>query len=749
MIKKIFNFSTNKTGKWAVIALWIFFVFLATLGPSLVDATENNASSFLPTDSDSLKALKVSQAAFPSDGIPLMIVFANKNTLTEVDYDSGKKINDWLNSPDAPKSIRNITSVYNVPNARSELISPDGTVMNIIVNVIGEPNSDEFTSLVKDVRNYAHQFRTDSLQINVGGPGGLIVDLVAVFATIDVQLLVASAMLVLILLVIIYRSPIIPFVPLLAVGIVYFIAGTLGAVFANEFGFSINGQSSGIMTIILFGSGTDYCLFISSRYREELLRHENKHDAMQITMQSVGPAVLSSSGTIIIASLILLIASLGSTVSLGPLLAIALFVMMAASLTLVPAILLALGRISFWPMIPKYGTYEDNDKKIYGKIASWVLTRPKKIIVTNLSILLICSLGIFLYSPNYDALDSLPSETESVKSFRMLRQGFPDGKISPSYAYLTLNEKFNENVFNKIEQITDDIASHPNVADAASIAMPFGINGPVSSQIIQKIIFDPQDKPEEELIKNSAFRFASSNLKVFRFDITFVENPFSSSSLDSILELREISMQSLQNLGLMNSSISFGGDTAEQADSRTAINRDNLIILPLILIAIAIILAILLKSLVAPIYLCATILVTYGATLGLSLLVFKYIFGHTGIAPGTLFYLFVFLNALGVDYNIYVMSRIREEAKSKNLELAIKDAISATGGVITSAGLILAGTFAVLMTLPLIDLFQLGFAVALGVIMDTFLTRTIIVPAIVKLLGDKNWWPSKLRPIDN
>ena len=165
--------------------------------------------------------------------------------------------------------------------------------------------------------------------------------------------------------------------------------------------------------------------------------------------------------------------------------------------------------------------------------------------------------------------------------------------------------------------------------------------------------------------------------------------------------------------------------------------------MPLVLLAIAIILAILLRSLVAPLYLCITILVTYAATLGISLLSFEYIFGHSGISPGTLFYLFIFLNALGVDYNIFVMSRIREEARTKELDVAVKDAISVTGGVITSAGLILAGTFAVLMTLPLIDLFQLGFAVAIGIIMDTFITRTVIVPAIVSLLGDKNWWPSK------
>ena len=183
----------------------------------------------------------------------------------------------------------------------------------MIVNVVGEPSSDAFTDLVKSVRDFSHQYRTNELEINIGGPGGLIVDLVAVFASIDVFLLVASAILVLVLLIIIYRSPVIPFVPLFAVSFVYFIAGAVGALLAQQFGFNINGQASGIMTIILFGSGTDYCLFVSSRYKEELIKHQDKHQAMNIAVNAVGPAVLSSGSTILVASAILLLATLGSS----------------------------------------------------------------------------------------------------------------------------------------------------------------------------------------------------------------------------------------------------------------------------------------------------------------------------------------------------------------------------------------------------------------------------------------------------
>ena len=742
-MKTLSKFVTGKKTKWVTILIWFIFVFMASLGPSLIDVTENNATSFLPKGADSTKALEVSRSSFPSDGIPLMIIFSNQDGLTKNDLESGEEIYNWLNSNDAPNGISGLASIYNIPNARSELISPDGTTMNLIVNVVGEPSSDSFTDLVKSVREFSHQYRTNELEINIGGPGGLIVDLVAVFASIDVFLLIASAILVLILLVIIYRSPVIPFVPLFAVSFVYFIAGAVGALLAQQFGFNVNGQASGIMTIILFGSGTDYCLFISSRYKEELIKHQDKHQAMNIAVNAVGSAVLSSGSTILVASAILLLASLGSSAALGPVLAVALCIMMIAAITFVPAVLLVLGRVAFWPAIPKYESDPKPQKRIYGAIASWVLERPKKVLLVSGIILTLLSSGIFLYNPNYDSLASLPAETESVQGFQQLRSGFPAGEISPTYAYFVVSDGLNQNNFNALDKIANNIYSHPNVADVSSLIQPFGKNGPRNNFEIFSANSVQSMNQNNIAMKQNALKFVSSDFNVYRLDVIFEENPFAPISLDSIIELRSISNQTIDELGLTSTSIYFGGDTAEATDTRIAINRDNNIILPLVLLAIAIILAILLQSLIAPIYLCLTILVTYAATLGISLFAFNYLFGHTGISPGTMFYLFVFLNALGVDYNIYVMSRLREEARSKKLNTAIKDAISVTGGVITSAGLILAGTFAVFMTLPLIDLFQLGFAVAIGVIMDTFITRTVIVPAIVSLLGEKNWWPSK------
>ena len=242
-----------------------------------------------------------------------------------------------------------------------------------------------------------------------------------------------------------------------------------------------------------------------------------------------------------------------------------------------------------------------------------------------------------------------------------------------------------------------------------------------------------------------AMSYVSKDMSTLRIELVLEGNPYTTEALDFIPRIREIATDASKSLSWQPAVVLVGGQTAEAYDQRSAIDRDTFLILPLILLAIGIILGILLRSIVAPIYLVATIMFTYFATLGLSVLVFENLLGQPELNPVVPFFLFVFLNALGVDYNIYLMSRIREESKKSPLPIAIRNALSQTGGVITSAGLILAGTFSALMVLPLQDIFQLGFAVAAGVIMDTFITRTLIVPALVSLLGDWNWWPGHVR----
>jgi putative drug exporter of the RND superfamily len=581
---------------------------------------------------------------------------------------------------------------------------------------------------------------------------------------------------VLVLLLLIYRSPVIAIVPLLIVGLVFQLGGGLAAVILRELDFPISGQSSGITTVILFGAGTDYYLFIASRYREELRRRDDKHEAVQATMRGVSPAILSAGGTLVVAALLLLLADLGSYRGLGPVVAITIVVMMAAGLTLIPAALAIVGRNGFWPFRParEPDATTSRDSRLWTRIARTVLEHPARVLVTTTVALLLLTTGMVFFELSYDSLESLPSDVESVQGFEALREGFPAGSLAPTSVYVMFPD--GETIFDGDNLATLDAvaASQAEIAGVVAVAGPadpFGRGeGPGVEAVSAAVESIPADiraaidtaraegssgpppgtdiDPQSELgqaigIYVTALSFTSDDASVAEIQVTLSENPYSTAAMDLLPDIRDAARDAAEASDLERDAILVGGETAENADTRTANIRDSLIVLPIILLAIMIILGLLLRSVVAALYLGLTIAVSYFATLGLSVLVFKYVFGHDSVSSSVPFLLFVFVNALGVDYSIYLMSRVREEAGRLDLRHATERALVRTGGVITSAGIILAGTFAALMSLPLRDLFQFGFAVAAGVLIDTFVTRSLLVPSIVELLGKWNWWPSK------
>ena len=432
------------------------------------------------------------------------------------------------------------------------------------------------------------------------------------------------------------------------------------------------------------------------------------------------------------------LATLRSYQSLGPVVAIAVALMMLAALTLVPALLTIIGRRAYWPKQPRHDPSPASlvdpgnwQRSTYGRIGRVVLRRPRVVLAFTTCALALLILGLLRYEPNYDQLASLPDNTESVRSFELLRAGFPAGELAPTTVYVDLPEGAGvgrSDTLDQLDSLTTAIAEHPAVADAAGPTRPFGAS---------------PDAPPGGSPADGA-RFVSADGGAVRIAVVLEQSPLSDEALDFVAELRDMAREEATRAGLDPAGVLVGGDTAEAADTRSAGNRDNWVVLPLILLAIGVVLAVLLRSLIAPLYLMATIAFTYFATLGLAVLVFLVFFDHAGIGPSMPFFLFVFLNALSVDYNIYLMSRIREEARTAPLNEATGRALARTGPVITSAGLILAGTFSALMTLPLEDLVQLGFAVAVGVLIDTFVTRTLIVPALVAVFGRWTWWPSPL-----
>ena len=736
MLGRLTDFVSSPRGKWITIVVWVIVAgLLISQLPRLSEASENEQALFLPRDAEATRAYEFARDRFPSSGTPVLIVFREPGGLGPAAYAAAGEIGAWLSGPDAPDNVGQVRSPDAATGQRSGLVSPDGTTMYVFVEVVGEPVEDAFTDTVQAIRDRSASLGLAGVEVAVGGPGGLIVDLVGVFSQIDTLLLLVTVLLVLVLLIIIYRSPIMAAVPLLSVGLVFQLAGAIAAWFALRFDLPVSGQTTGIMTVVLFGTGTDYVLFVSARFREELTRHEDRHEAMRRTMRGVGGAVASAGATILVACVALGLATLRSYQALGPVIAIAVALMMLAAVTLIPAVLTVFGRRVFWPMQPRLETETttkvDWRRTVYGRVGAVVLRRPVVTLAVTVLGLAVLVAGLTSYRTNYDQLESLPGNTESVRSFELLRGGFPAGELSPTRLYVSLPPGVNALDPVGLEQLdvlTQQLIDHPAVADVSGPSRPLGVDGP----------------PAAQLPEGSAQRFVSADGGAGRIDVVLSSNPFAKEAMDAVPDLRTIAREGASSVGLSPESVLIGGDTAEAYDTRTAGNRDSLVVLPLILAAIGVVLALLLRSLIAPLYLMATIAFTYFATLGLAVVVFVVLVGHAGVGPAVPFYLFVFLNALSVDYNIYLMSRIREEARGAPLKEATSYALARTGPVITSAGIILAGTFSALMTLPLQDLLQLGFAVAVGVLIDTFITRTLVVPAIVTLVGRWNWWPSRI-----
>ncbi len=737
MLRHLTDFASSPRGKWITLVAWLFAAgLLISQLPMLNEATENEQALFLPSEAEATRAFEFARENFPSAGTPVLVVFREPAGLGPGAFAASAELAGWLSGPQAPDNVNQVLAPDPATGRRSGLVSPDGTTMYVFVEVVGEPAEQPFTDTITAIRERSASLAPAGTEVAVGGPGGLLVDLVGVFANIDTLLLLVTVLLVLVLLIIIYRSPIMAAIPLLGVGLVFQVAGAVAAWFTITLDLPVSGQTTGIMTVVLFGTGTDYVLFVSARFREELTRIEDRHEAMRRTMRGVGGAVASAGATILVACAALGLATLRTYQALGPVIALAVALMMLAALTLIPAVLTIFGRRAFWPVQPRLDsadtTTRDWRRSIYGRVGAVVLRRPRLTLAVTMVGLGVLVAGLIPYRTNYDQLESLPSNAESVRSFELLRGGFPAGELSPTFLYVSLPlgaNALDPAMLEHLDTLTQALSGHPAVADASGPSRPVGMQGP----------------PASVLPESLSQRFVSADGHAARIDLVLETNPFSPEALDAIPDLRALGRQSASELGLSPEGVLIGGDTAEAYDTRTAGDRDSWVVLPLILLAIGVVLALLLRSLIAPLYLMVTIAFTYLATLGLAVAVFIPWLGHAGIGASVPFFLFVFLNALSVDYNIYLMSRIKEEARRAPLEHATRYALARTGPVITSAGIILAGTFSALMTLPLQDLLQLGFAVAAGVLIDTFITRTLIVPALVGLLGRWNWWPSRVR----
>jgi RND superfamily putative drug exporter len=736
VLKSISTFATGRRSKFAVVAFWVILGFaLSSLQPKLQDATTNENEAFLPESAESTEVNDLIEERFPDgrevDGV---VAYENAAGLTAADRErisADALAIAGLEAPDprAPCANPELVGVLAVIDpfsgpvcgagklggaeaaasagsaaggARSTAaaaeqappaVSEDGTVALTVVRA-GTEESEDIQDNVAALREIVPPPDADGdLHAYVTGVAGIVSDSIEVFESIDVTLLLVTVSLVLFLLLAIYRSPVVAFVPLFVVAIAYLIAAALVYGLVQAGAVEVNGQTTSLLIVLMFGAGTDYCLLIVSRYREELRNCEDKHVAMAHATERTGPAILSAGGTVVAAMLVLALADFKATQTMGPVLALGVAIMLLAGLSLLPALLSILGRRAFWPAIPRYGTEQRAPLGAWRRIGHFVHERPMFALSISVAILLLGSLGNLKDRGIVDFGEGFRDPPESVEGQLLIEERLSGGQTAPTI-------------------VLAETGSEQRVA--AALRGLEGVDAAVPGAV-------------------------SEDGGLTRVDVTIAYDPFSDEADDLVPVIRERAEQAAGEQQVL-----VGGLTAENFDTSETLRSDARLIVPLVLLLIFLILCVLLRALVAPLYLVVTVVLSYAFAIGASTLIFTQIFNQPDSDPGLPTFAFIFLVALGVDYNIFLISRIREEAAYQETKEAVITGLERTGGVITSAGLILAGTFSALMTLPLETLFQIGFTVAFGLLVDTFLIRTIVVPSIAFQLGERNWWPSKI-----
>jgi RND superfamily putative drug exporter len=672
---------SGRKSKWAVVIFW-FLVAGIALGPSgmLTDAQKNDAVAWLPGGAESTKVI-AAQAKFPSNSdVPAVVVYERGGVATPADQAA---VAAQVTKFNALKSVQS-ASIGPIP-------SKDKHALQVIVPI--NPESPGFDSMgaAIDQLSAIGKASPAGLSVNVTGPAGLSADQAKSFAGIDGKLLYSALAVVIFILLITYRSPVLWLLPVISAGFGLIIAQAVVYLLADKAGLTVNAQSAGILTVLVFGAGTDYALLLVARYREELRNHEDRHEAMAFALHRTGPAIFASGTTVIAGMLCLLFASMNSTKGLGPVAAVGIAVALLVMLTLLPALLVIFGRWFFWPVKLRFGSTEKTGNGFWAKVGSRVAEAPRAVWVGTSFVLVLGALGVGqLNAVGLQNKDMYIDTPASIVGEQIMTKHFPAGAGDPVV-----------------------VIAKADHAAAVGKAMS-GVNG--ISEVAPPIV---------------------------KGDLAYLAGTMSyrTDSTDAIGTVDGVraAVHKVEGADAI-----AGGSTATRVDTLRASSRDNKIVMPLILAVVFLILMLLLRSVVAPVILAATVVLSYGAALGISALVFRKVFNFAGADPSLPLLTFVFLVALGIDYNIFLMTRVHEESKQFGTRRGALTGLSSTGGVITSAGLVLAGTFAVLATLPMVTFAEMGFTVAVGVLLDTLVVRSVLVTALNLDVGQRMWWPSKL-----
>ncbi len=683
-MRRIITWSVRGRHPWIVIAVWIVVAGLLSMGPKLQSVTSNDASKGLSDKVESKRADALYQASFPdAQGTPVIVVYSADAPLTAAQKAAITGGKDWLLGGEEPV------------NSASVQFSEDGKGALVFASLDGNPGDEAFRDSVQQIRDHFGD-TVEGMQVRVTGPGGLITDVYKIFLNADIKLLVGTVVLVLVLLLLLYRSPVLPFVPLVAVGFGYFVSGGILALLANALDITLSGQATSLMVILLFGAGTDYGLLLIARYREDLRRTADAREALATALGETWEAIAASGLTVTLAVLTLLFAQYGDYRGFAPVLGLGVFVTLIAGLTLMPALLALLGRRAFWPRVPKEG--EVSRHRTWERVAIRVADKPRRAAALVAAFLVVLAMGCFFYSPRFSFTDDFLTSMPSSEGFALIEKHFPKGALAPTTVLIKAEEA-------PPEFVTGMITGTLNEAPGVAAAFPTG---------------------------------TADDGRLLAFQVILEGDPYSSEALEQVRELRTIAREAAAQGG---GTALVGGPTATQADTWEQSNRDTIVVAVVALVVVGAILMILLRAVVAPLYLLLTNVLSYLAALGATIVITEKILGWEHISYRIPLYMFIFLVALGSDYNIFITTRIRSEAMLLGLRDGTIKALAATGGVLTSAGIILAGTFLILLSQPVKDLAEISIGVALGVLIDTFLVRTALVPGLTLWIGPKAGWP--------
>lgn len=679
---------STKKGMWITLGIWFLItMLLASLAPSAKQYEATSIES-IPADAQSAIAQsKVDEYFANNDGTPGIIVFHSEQGSIDLE-----QLRPFFEQVTEVEGIKEIVPITSIPPqvVKSAFLSEDESTLIVPLNFESELESKELRTAQENITELAEE--TTNLSLYITGPAGIAVDSLNLFSRADIVLLLSTVGLILVLLIVIYRSPLLALIPLLAAVFVYEVVNQILGIFGKA-GLLLSNQSLSIMTILLFAAVIDYSLFVFSRFREELKKYEDKFDAMKHALRGTGAPVFFSGGTVLVAMLILFFAEYRDYQNFAPIFGTTMAVIMIASITLVPALFTLFGRRSFWPIIPRVGDEAVKANSLWSRVGRFVVRKPVVTLIVIGLILVASASNMINLNYEFDTMKSFPEDMPSRVGYELIAEKFESGDLAPTTVLVEANAPITDE---QQQHLLEALTNEPLVGDVR-------VDGRMDENRIVKLT------------------------------LTYLDNPYAAETMDALEGTIGNGEQLLASSNI-DGKIYFAGETAKRIDDRSINERDIVVVVILESLLILLMLMFLTKSIRMPIYMMGTILVSFLAALGLGMFLSDLLFGIDSISNRVPVYSFVFLVALGIDYNIILVSRFLEERKKHPLKKAVEIAVSTTGGVISSAGIILAGTFAVLMTQPVEMLFVFGFIVAVGILLDTFLIRGFLLPSLIVLL---------------